>query len=165
MDRSIDFERGIRWDCSRRLLEAADPTETPPLAIANGSIPSISGISGSGLPSAHCGHWGCVKQGLMSLLDFDLTIATLVAFALGLTVSGSWRLKVGICFLVAFVAWGVRALAILTGDVSVAEDYVNGLSLSTGAAEFVVALAWTALWWALGTVSAWAVRRMKASAQ
>ena len=101
----------------------------------------------------------------MSLLNLDLVIATLLAFGLGLAMPGSWRRKTSLCLLVALLAWGVRVVAIVTGDATLAEDYLNGLNVWTGAVELAVALAWTGLWCALGTAAAQAIRRKKADVQ
>jgi hypothetical protein len=92
-------------------------------------------------------------------------IATAAAFSIGLQVSPSWRLKLGLCFLVTFVAWGLKAMAILNGDVTVAEDYLNGLSLLRGNVELAMAVAWTVLCCLPGKAAAMTVVRIKASAQ
>jgi hypothetical protein len=101
----------------------------------------------------------------MSLLNLALVIATVVAFGIGLTVKGSWRLKFGLCFLIAILGWGFRALAILNGDATIAGDYFGGLNMAAAIVEVAVALVWTAFWCALGTSVARTMRRRKSEPQ
>jgi len=96
----------------------------------------------------------------MPQIDLDLLIATVLAFTLGLTRTG-WRGKLVLCVLLAAIAWIMRAEVIFHIDVSVAEDYFNGLNISAAASELAVVIAWTALWCALGTALAWTVRRRR----
>jgi hypothetical protein len=41
------------------------------------------------------------------------------------------------------------------GDVAIAEDYLNGLSLATGVLDFVVWIGWTLVWFVLGKLIRW----------
>lgn len=105
------------------------------------------------------------EKGVMSLLDLDIVFAALVALGVGFISKGPSRLKLGVCFLVAILAWALRAFAILNGDATIAGDYFNGLNIGTGAVELAAALAWTAFWCVLGTVAARAMRGRKAGAR
>jgi hypothetical protein len=103
-----------------------------------------------------------MEQGAVSLLDLILLVATLTAFGAGLGLRRSWRLKLGICLLLTLIAWALRAVLIVRGDVATAEEYLNGLNLWNGAAEIAVGLAWAIASCGIGTALASVFRRMKA---
>ena len=96
----------------------------------------------------------------MWMLDIDLALASVAAFAVGLKVK-TWRSA--LCLLIAALAWAIRAVVILNGDVTTAEDYINGLDVRTAAAEIAVIVVWTGLCALLGIATAHLVARRKAS--
>jgi hypothetical protein len=100
----------------------------------------------------------------MTPLGIDFIGTAALAACVGCAGPKSWKLSIGICLLVAFLAWAGSYLAALLspsfgGDTAYAEDWINGFSARRSAAEIAVALVWTFLWFGMARVPRLAIER------
>ena len=91
----------------------------------------------------------------MPPLLIDWIASAALACWLGWAGPKSLKAALGFCLLIAVTAWAASYLIMLVspslgGGTALAEDYINGFGVRTGAAEVAVALGWTFLWFAVG---------------